>query len=140
MAELENQGMLSTEMRACIRTKDIIEFLESKIGVRLHQAAKRNELYKEQPFVLGVNSKEIYPDIASQELILIQGIMDVYFEEDGEIILLDYKTDRVRTEEELRKRYEAQLEYYAQALEQLLGKKVKEKWIYSFTLKKEIGV
>ena len=54
--------------------------------------------------------------------------------------MLDYKTDKVRTALELKEKYHAQLDYYAQALEQLLGKKVKEKIIYSLTLKKEIQV
>ena len=52
--------------------------------------------------------------------------------------MLDYKTDRVRKAEELREKYHAQLDYYAEALEQLLKKPVKEKIIYSFTLQEEI--
>ena len=71
-------------------------------------------------------------------MILIQGIIDVYFEEDGELVVLDYKTDRVQSAKDLKEKYHAQLEYYAEALELLLGKRVKEKIIYSFTLKQEI--
>ncbi len=69
---------------------------------------------------------------------LIQGIIDVYFEEDGEIVVADYKTDRVDNGEELVKKYEKQLEYYARAINQLTGKNVKQKIIYSFRLHKEI--
>ena len=54
--------------------------------------------------------------------------------------MLDYKTDYVRRASELREKYHAQLEYYAHALSQLTGKTVKEKIIYSFTLKEEIIV
>ena len=72
------------------------------------------------------------------EMVLIQGIIDAYFEEDGEIIVLDYKTDRVRTEAELKDRYQEQLRLYTKALEQITRKKVKEQIIYSFTLCKEI--
>ena len=103
-------------------------------------AAQKNLLKKEQPFVLGVDAKEIYPEELSGETILVQGIIDVYFEENGELVVLDYKTDHVRTPAELKEKYHAQLDYYAQALEQLLDKKVKEKIIYSFTLKQEITV
>ena len=71
-------------------------------------------------------------------MILVQGIIDVCFEENGELVVLDYKTDRVRKAEELREKYHAQLDYYAEALEQLLKKPVKEKIIYSFTLQEEI--
>ena len=73
-----------------------------------------------------------------QEPVSYTHLIDVYFEEDGELVVLDYKTDNVRSAKELRDRYHAQLDYYAQALEQLLQKKVKEKIIYSFTLGEEI--
>ena len=106
----------------------------------MQRAALENKLFKEQPFVLGVDAEEIYSDTRSDETILVQGIIDVYFEEEGELVVLDYKTDRVRNAEELCEKYRAQLEYYAQALEQLLQKKVKEKMIYSFTLKEEISL
>ena len=72
---------------------------------------------------------------------MIQGVIDVYFEEDGSLILVDYKTDKVSKkggEDELRRRYALQLEYYAKALSQLLQKPVKEKIIYSFSLGKDI--
>ena len=71
-------------------------------------------------------------------MVLIQGIIDAYFEEDGEIVVLDYKTDRVQTEAELKDRYQEQLRLYTRALEQITQKKVKEQIIYSFTLGKEI--
>ena len=88
--------------------------------------------------MLGIPASEIYPEIQSEEMILVQGIIDVCFEENGELVVLDYKTDRVRKAEELREKYHAQLDYYAEALEQLLKKPVKEKIIYSFTLQEEI--
>ena len=73
---------------------------------------------------------------------LIQGIIDLYFEEDGELVIVDYKTDRVNKsaagEQNLVKRYAVQLDYYAKALAQLTGKRVKEKIIYSFALEKGI--
>ena len=77
----------------------------------------------------------------SEEIVLVRGIIDVYFEEDDEgLVVLDYKTDKVHNIEELELRYKAQLEYYAKALEQLTGKKVKEKLIYSFTLQELLEV
>lgn len=66
----------------------------------------------------------------------------MYFEEDGELVIVDYKTDRVNKsaagEQNLVKRYAVQLDYYAKALAQLTGKRVKEKIIYSFALEKGI--
>ena len=51
-----------------------------------------------------------------------------------EIVIVDYKTDRIFRAEELAGRYRAQLQYYGKALEMMTGKKVKEKLIYSFTM------
>ena len=136
----KEEGRLPADMAECIRTDDILGFLNSESGLRMHQSARKNLLRKEQPFVLGVKAAEIYPEEQSDETILVQGIIDVYFEEEGELTVLDYKTDKVRSAAELKEKYHAQLDYYAQALEQLLGKKVKEKIIYSFTLKEEIQV
>ena len=110
----------------------------------MQKAAKNGMLKREQPFVLGVNAENIYSEEAmpetQNEMILVQGIIDVYFEENDELVLLDYKTDRVQNAKELKERYHAQLDYYAKALEQLVGKKVKEKVIYSFWLREEIAL
>lgn len=136
----EDAGKLSAEMVACIDIKNILEFLQCPAGQRMGHAATKNLLKMEQPFVLGVDAGEIYQGEESDETILVQGIIDVYFEEDGELVVLDYKTDKVRDGKALSEKYHAQLEYYGQALEQLLGKKVKERIIYSFTLGEEIYV
>lgn len=87
---------------------------------------------------MGVPVSIVYPEIAGDETVLIQGIIDAYFEEDGAVILLDYKTDRVPVQngaEILRKRYKRQLDDYQYALEQILQKTVRQKLIYSFALK-----
>ena len=73
---------------------------------------------------------------------MIQGIIDAFFYEGDDIVLVDYKTDFVMKgqEEKLVERYKTQLGYYARALESVTGKKVKEKIIYSFSLGKIIEV
>ena len=135
---LKNEGYLDAGTAGCIQKKEIMEFLNTNVGKRMQNAARAKTLYREQPFVLGVDAKEFYPDQKKGEMVLIQGIIDAYFEEDGEIIVLDYKTDRVQTEAELKDRYREQLRLYTKALEQITRKKVKEQIIYSFTLCKEI--
>ncbi len=135
LREMNQRGLLQADMQASIAPQDILRFLQSDIGYRMQKAAKEEKLYVEQPFVLGIGADEIY-HIESQEMILIQGIIDVYFEEEKELVLLDYKTDKVKDGETLVQKYATQLEYYAKALEQLTGKQVKEKLIYSFTLGK----
>lgn len=131
-------GSLNEKMADCIKTEDILLFLQSDLGRRMHLASESQKVKKEQPFVLGVDANEIYKGLLMQETLLVQGIIDAYFEEENELVVLDYKTDKVRTPEELTEKYHMQLTYYARALEQLTGKKVKEKWIYSFALQKEI--
>lgn len=138
LEHLEEQGYLSREMKECIYRKDILQFLQSNVGRRMHEAACKKRLYKEQPFVFGIDAKEMYPETNTEELILIQGIIDVYFEEEDGLVVLDYKTDKVKAGTELVEKYQEQLELYGRALEQMTLKKVKEKIIYSFTLKEEI--
>ncbi len=137
---LHGEGKLTEEMAQCIRLPDVLSFLHCESGRRMTEASRRGKLFKEQPFVLGVDASEIYPDDNSSETILVQGIIDVFFEEEDGLVVLDYKTDRVKTGQELKEKYHAQLDYYAQALSRLLEKSVKEKVIYSFTLGEEIQV
>ncbi|MGN1266808.1 MAG: helicase-exonuclease AddAB subunit AddA [Dorea sp.] len=138
LKEFAVSGRITEEAVRCVRLKDLQRFLDSEAGKRMKISAKEERLWKEQPFVLGVDAREIYPDEVEGEMILVQGIIDVYFEEADGLVVLDYKTDQVCRAEELVEKYHAQLDYYAKALEQVLGKKVKEKIIYSFTLQKEI--
>lgn len=128
--EFCENGKIEEELARSIRIKDILAFLDHPVGQRMSKSAMKGMLKKEQPFVLGVDMEG--------EMVLVQGIIDVYFEEEDGIIVLDYKTDRVSELKELADKYHAQLDYYANALEQLTEKKVKEKIIYSFALGKEI--
>ena len=135
---LESQKMTEQEAE-CIRIRDIKKFVDSELGQRMKKAVVKKQLYREQPFVIR-RSASLLDDSWKDETILVQGIIDAYFTEDGEIVLVDYKTDRVRKgqEQKLIDLYHVQLEDYAQALERMTGMKVKEKIIYSFTLQKAI--
>ena len=86
---------------------------------------------------MGIPAREVGP-VDSDELVVIQGIIDAYFEDDGELILVDYKTDRTWNSQVLLDHYKRQLDYYERALTQLTGKKVREKWIYSLTMQRAI--
>ena len=139
LERLVESQKLSEQERDCIRILDIRRFVDSGLGQRMKNAAVQRRLYREQPFVIQ-RSAAMLDDLWQEETVLVQGIIDAYFVEDGEIVLVDYKTDRVRRgqEQKLIDLYHVQLEDYAQALERMTGKKVKEKIIYSFTLQKEI--
>lgn len=138
VAEFVQNGMISAEMAECIRVSDMMHFLQTDPGRRMCLAAHTGNLYKEQPFVFGVDAKEVYTETDCGEMVLIQGIIDVYFEEEDGLVVLDYKTDQVRCGQELIEKYQEQLQLYGRALEQMTLKKVKEKIIYSFALGEEI--
>ena len=115
-----------------INKKRILRCCESPVLTRMGLARERRELYLEQPFVMGVKANEVYTGITSEETVLIQGIIDVYFEEDGEMVLVDYKTDRLEPgdDKKLVDRYRIQMECYKQAIEKASGKLVKEMILY----------
>ena len=103
----------------------------------MRRAAKAGKLHRESQFVMGVPAHLIDPQTKSSQLIVVQGIIDAWFEEEEGIVLLDYKTDRVDKEggmQELVRRYGRQLKLYAYALEHAQGKNVIRKLIYSVHL------
>jgi ATP-dependent helicase/nuclease subunit A len=137
---LEETGMLADGAGDCVNTEDITAFCSSSVGLRMKTAMEAGHLHRESQFMMGVSSERIDKELPPEELVLIQGIIDVWFEEDDGIVLLDYKTDKVRSGDELIHRYKVQLDYYQEALERITGKKVKERIIYSFTLGETISV
>ncbi len=140
MEEEFEDGRLSEEYKEAIRVDKVATFLNSGLCGRMKEAQKKGLLYREAPFVYGIRANRLNAGFPEEETVLVQGIIDVYFEEDGEIVVADYKTDVTEREEELIQRYKVQLNYYAEALEKLTGKYVKEKVIYSFYFGKEIKV
>lgn len=134
--EQVESGFLSAEYREAVNERKLLNFLKDPIAQRMRAAAQAGCLYKEQPFVFGIDAQRLDPIFPEEEKVLIQGIIDVFFVEDDGIVLLDYKTDRVESGEELWKRYETQLDYYEEALCKLMNMPVKEKVLYSFGLEK----
>ncbi|MCR4923762.1 MAG: PD-(D/E)XK nuclease family protein, partial [Lachnospiraceae bacterium] len=121
-----DRGLITLEMAASVRVREIYDFVNSDLAERMRRADMEGKLHREQPFVIELDEK------------LIQGIIDAYFIEDDKIVVVDYKTDRVKESTILRKRYEIQLDYYARALKKMLSKPVKERIIYSTVLKESV--
>lgn len=120
-----------------INRNQLINFLNSSFCKKIKSA---KQIHKEKPFCLKIKAKEIFEEANNEEL-LVQGIIDLYFiNEDDEIVLVDYKTDFVQNEMELIDKYKIQLELYKRALEESLGKKIKDIYIYSLYLEKEIKI
>ncbi|HBN57649.1 MAG TPA: helicase-exonuclease AddAB subunit AddA [Lachnospiraceae bacterium] len=139
LSRLEASGRLTKEELKSINRKDLLTFAKSSLSERMQRAKEEGHLFKEQPFVIGLPGVEAgCPE--TEEPVLIQGIIDAFFYEGDEVVVVDYKTDRVSSPEELKDRYRTQLVYYEKALRMLTGKKVKERIIYSFALGKEIQV
>ena len=119
--------------------KQLLGFLQSDTAKRMRAAAEQGALEREKPFVMSVPANLVWEDSRPEEDVLIQGIIDVFWEEADGIVLLDYKTDHVDNAQELVRRYKKQLELYADALSRFSGEKpVKEILIYSFALAETI--
>ncbi len=139
---LKDRGIFDDAELRAINCSKVANMLRSNLGQRMIKAAVRNELFKEQQFSMGFLASQVY-DLEDLEVtddtIIVQGIVDGYFVEDGAIVVMDYKTDAC-DEETLIGRHKAQLDYYGRTLEKLRGLPIKEKILYSFSLEKEVPV
>lgn len=131
---------MTAEEKNLVSVPAVVHFFRTDLGKRAAEAAKRGQLFREKQFVIGVPASQIRPQWDEKETVLVQGIIDLWFYEGDEIVLADYKTDRVYPgqEELLKARYQEQLAYYEKALIQTTGCRVKEKLIYSFALQKTL--
>ena len=134
--ELVKNEFLTNEQARVINTKKIYNFIKNPIVERIR---KSNNVRREKPFYIEMSSKDLIPNIADvykNEKILIQGVIDLYFQEGEELIILDYKTDYIEDVEKTKEKYYLQLDYYRKALERITGKTVKEKYLYLFNIEK----
>lgn len=128
---LVTKGTFTEEERNLLSDTSLYKFFSSDLGKRLINA-KRIE--RELPFSMLFEGKRVYDTLEDGEDLFLQGIIDTAFEEDGEWVLVDYKTDRVKSGEDLIKRYKIQMDLYKEALQRLTGMPVKASYIYSFRL------
>ena len=133
---------LSPEEYGLLNQEKLKKFLDSPLGQLFAKAYKENTLYREQHFMQEVEYEKLFPEDGGDnvEKVILQGIVDAFIMEEEGIILVDYKTDRVKDGEELRNRYQKQIDLYSEALEQILGKKVKRRALYSFSLGEEVDL
>lgn len=133
------EGKIDGNAKDVIPLDEIIKFYDTELGKRVQNA--RN-CWKEKQFVMGVPFSQMEENAKGEQFVVVQGIVDMYFEEEDGLVIVDYKTDRVKEGKEhtLIEHYKAQLDYYKLALTQMTGKNVKECYIYSVALCKEIIV
>ncbi len=121
----------------------VLKFFKSELGKRMLNSYF---LKREQAFYMQINIRDIFEvdeefkDIENKDTLMVRGIIDAYFEENNEIVIVDYKTDFVNEEnkDDVIKRYTKQLEIYSMALNKLTGKAVKEAYIYLFGIEEAI--
>ena len=128
---LQAEGKFSDEERSLLSDRSLFGFFNSDLGQRLI-ASKRVE--RELPFSMLFDGNRVYPDVENGERLFLQGIIDTAFVEDDQWVLVDYKTDRVKSGDELIRRYKIQMDLYKEALERLTNMPVKASYIYSFRL------
>ena len=128
---LQAEGKFSDEERSLLSDRSLYGFFNSDLGQRLI-ASKRVE--RELPFSMLFDGNRVYPDVEHGERLFLQGIIDTVFVEDDQWVLVDYKTDRVKSGDELIRRYKIQMDLYKEALERLTNMPVKASYIYSFRL------
>ncbi len=134
LIERMKQGEYFSEKELTLIDRDMIEqFKSSGLYKRI---CKSQKVYREKPFILELGPQNGYCD----EPVMVQGIIDCVFEEDGSFVLVDYKTDNIvkNAKEILKQKYQKQLELYALAINRITGKQVKEKIIYHLKTGKEI--
>lgn len=127
---LVREGVITEKERGEIKAEEIQGFLESSLCQR---AVGAEEVNREFPVFTTVNAANT-ENPENEDLSFIQGIADMFFTENGEIVLADYKTNRNTTPQKLTEEYKGQLSIYKKALEEMTGLRVKECWLYSFSL------
>ena len=129
--EIIQKNLAQQEALDKVDYNSINDFFNSEIGIKCIDAFKAGKLYREKPFTLSMNHKG--------EDILVQGIIDCYFTEGEDIVLLDYKSNKINEDhmdEEINRikaLYLKQIKIYKEALEKGLNKKVKGSYLYLFT-------
>lgn len=139
IAHLVAKNLLTNMQAEAINQRKIFRFLNSHLAQKLKEA---KEIYQETPFYINLKAKEVY-NTTIDDFILVQGIIDLYFvDKNDNIVLVDYKTDYVENKEEkiLIEKYKKQIEIYARAIQEAIGKPVAEKYIYSLYLDKDVLV
>lgn len=145
--KMVKKELLTEEEGKVVNVFKIQKFFKSDLGKRMLNSYKSGKkVYRELPFITEIPSsiieKNLDPKIYGEEKIRLQGIIDAFFEEEDGYVLLDYKTDYVKEgeEEDFINKYKIQINLYKDTLNKILGEEVKEAYLYSFYLEKELKI
>ena len=133
--------VITMEEANSILPRSIKAFLDSDIGKRAKEAAIRGRLIKEKPFVMGLEP-ELEVGLYTPNYRMVQGVIDLFFEEEDGLVIVDYKTDHILDGDIdiLKRRYGTQMCYYKKALEQGAGKRVKAIYLYALAISEAIEI
>ena len=134
IADMVKREEITPQEADFVNPQDIVDFYSSELGQRI---IKSDNVVREAPFEIEIDASEVY-DVETDEKILLQGIIDCYFYEGDEIVIVDYKTDRYKDIDEIKEKYSVQIDYYSKAIEKICKKSVKNKIIYLFFTKSMI--
>lgn len=140
LARLVDGGFLSEDEGKAVNVSAAKRFFMSSLAERIFAS---DNVMREKKFAALFPAKFFYPELtgeAAEEKIVVQGIADCVFVEDGKLVIVDYKTDTGVDAEALLDRYSAQLGIYREALSQALGMPVKETLLYSFFMNSTVKV
>ena len=141
LERLVNEKLMSREETDALDTEAIGKFFSSGLAQRMISSEK---LLREYAFTALVPLKEINPEVSAEyaenEKIVVKGVVDCAFEENGKLVIVDYKTDRDDSPESFAEIYGGQLGIYRRCLSAILNKEVSETLIYSFHLGREIRI
>lgn len=147
--DLVKRRVITEKESKVLSPRKILRFFRSPIAKRIlsskfvkreqkiYTQVKMNDIYINDKVFK--NNREIYED----ESVMLRGVIDLYFEEDDGLVILDYKTDWIDDEnnkKEIIHRYKKQLEIYAEVLSTLTGKKIKEKYLYLFSIDEQVKI
>lgn len=134
--KLRAQRKLTDEQANAVDVHAIVRFLRSDLAARIR---KSKQVEREYRFSL-LRPVWDFSSLDADDSVLLQGVVDCFFEEDGELVVVDFKTDHVSRAQldERAEHYRPQLEAYSMALTRVMGKKVKEKVLYFFSAGEEV--
>jgi ATP-dependent helicase/nuclease subunit A len=136
--QMVEEQKLTPEQAKGIDACALKRFLESGVADALRGAKK---LYREFPFMQLINAKKLDKNAGEGEQVLPQGVIDCFYEDDDGLVVIDFKTDRIFSEEILQDRisgYRMQLETYANSLEIMFEKPVSKKILYFLSVSRAI--
>lgn len=126
---MEEKQILRPGWKDAVYIKGILQFAGSPVGQRLRHCQK---VWRELPFSRMLPACRFFPEAEERmEQVFLQGVIDLLFEEeDGTLILVDYKTDRHIRPEEARQKYRVQIDLYGESVEAILHRPVAERYVY----------